>query len=233
MRGRQTSSVTNGCGDKRMSTKIITTSLKKEITTKWSIHFPGMGIYKPMWLMNVCGPLAVGIALLVKSDKTVYEPMMHIHNLCVPDENVSLNIPVESGLIYIKSDDDEEYINAIQDLKRDTYIPFNGDVDFDELIESLMKHYQVTLYKANLLKIMLYLAVWSGSRSKYENIKKFVDLQIADNLGIFGDISVRNSFISTFPNGLDDTEKVRETVKQQKQLLRLLDLPQRELNVTE
>lgn len=75
-----------------MSGKILTPSLKRKITQKWSDYFPEFGIYKPMWLMNVCGPLAVGIALLVKSDKTVYEPIMHIHNLSMTQKEMSASM---------------------------------------------------------------------------------------------------------------------------------------------
>lgn len=214
-----------------MSGKIITASLRKKITNKWSTHFPGMGIYKPMWLMNVCGPLAVGIALLVKSDKTVYEPLMHIHNLCIPDDEISLNIPIESGLIYINSDDEEEYINAINNLKRDTYIPFEGDVDFNQLIVNMKQHYQTTDYKANLLKVLLYLAIWSGSNKEYEDIRAFVDLAITSSQEIFGDPTIKENFIKTLPESIDECAVLRKRVNQQKQELGLLKLPQRDLIV--
>lgn len=217
-----------------MSGKIITPSLKRKITQKWSDYFPEFGIYKPMWLMNVCGPLAVGIALLVKSDKTVYEPIMHIHNLCVPDDTVSLNIPIESKLLYIKSEDDRnEYISAIHYFRNKSYIPFEGDVDCKELIENMKKHFETTLYKANLLKIMLYISIWSDSHVIYNNVKSFVDMKIENHPDMFGDESIKRNFINTFPNNLSDCGKIRDTVIQQKQVLGLNDLPQRKLVIND
>ena len=214
-----------------MSGKIITTSLKKKITNNWSAYFSEMGIYKPMWLMNVCGPLAVGIALLVKSDKTVYEPLMHIHNLCIPDDEVSLNLPIESGLIYIKSDDEEEYIKAIHNLRRNTYIPFEGDVDFNQLIVNMKQHYRTTLYKANLLKILLCLAIWSGCNEIYEDIRAFVDSEIDSTPELFGNPIIKKEFIKTLPINLDECTSMRKRVEQQKKELCLMNLPQRQLIV--
>ena len=212
-----------------MSGKTFTMSLKKKITQNWNTYFPEMGVYKPMWLMNVCGPLAVGIALLVKSDKTVYEPMMHIHNLCVPDDAVSLNIPIESGLICINSDDKEEYLQAIHTFRQDTYIPFEGNVDVKQLIINLKQHYLITLYKANLLKVMLCLAIWTGENEIYHDIKQFVDIEFDSSQELFGDPLIKMNFIQTLPKGLDECETLRKMVNHQKQALRLQGLPQRKL----
>ena len=59
----------------------ITLSMKKKITNDWKELYPEMGIYKPMWLMNILGPLVVGLLLHIKSNKDRYIPTLHMHNL--------------------------------------------------------------------------------------------------------------------------------------------------------
>lgn len=208
--------------------KALTLSLKKEITRKWNEQFPGMGVYKTMWLMNVCGPLAVGIALLVKSDKIVYEPVFHIHNLCVDSEAVSLNVPIDA--LYIYADDTRnEYLKVSEKFKETSYIPFDGDVSLTDLIESFKIHFDVTCYKANLLQIMAYLAVWSGAEEVFDDVSRFVGNKLNDRPEMFGTEIVRKEFIETLPQDIDDSERLRRIVKEQEVKLKLTGLPHREL----
>ena len=50
-----------------MAAPKLTRTMKKEITKQWQAEFPSMGIYKNMWLMNIVGPIIVGLLLEVKS----------------------------------------------------------------------------------------------------------------------------------------------------------------------
>jgi|GEM_PF-1395273 hypothetical protein len=208
--------------------KSLTSALKKQITQKWNEQFPGLGVYKPMWLMNICGPLAVGIALLVKSDKTVYEPVFHIHNLCKDSEAISLNVPIDA--LYIYADDTRnEYLEVSRKFKENIYIPINGDVSLTALMENLKKYFDITCFKANLLQIMVYLAVWSGKEEIYDDVKHFVENKLNDCPEMFGTEIVRKEFIETLPKSIDECEKMRAIVREQEEKLKLTKLPHREM----
>ena len=208
--------------------KSLTSALKKQITQKWNEQFPGLGVYKPMWLMNICGPLAVGIALLVKSDKTVYEPVFHIHNLCKDSEAISLNVPIDA--LYIYADDTRnEYLEVSRKFKENIYIPINGDVSLTALMENLKKYFDITCFKANLLQIMVYLAVWSGKEEIYDDVKHFVGNKLNDCPEMFGTEIVRKEFIETLPKSIDECEKMRAIVREQEEKLKLTKLPHREM----
>ena len=208
--------------------KSLTSSLKKQITQKWNEQFPSMGVYKPMWLMNICGPLAVGITLLVKSDKTVYEPVLHIHNLCKDSEAVSLNVPIDA--LYIYADDTRnEYLEVSKKFKESSYIPIDGDVSLIALIESLKKHFDITCFKSNLLQIMAYLAVWSGAEEVFNDVKRFIENKLNDCSEMFGTEAVRKEFTETLPQSIDECEKMRVIVKEQEEKLKLTNLPHRKM----
>lgn len=208
--------------------KCITPKLKKEITQNWCSQFPGMGIYKDMWLMNICGPLVVGIALMLKLDNTIYKPVMHIYDLCNEQSMVGLMAPIDEKSIYV-DDKINAYLEVAEKFKQQTYIPFEGDVYLNQLIVNMKKNYDITYDPTSLLETMLSLAVWSGSSDVFNDVKEYVDYKISTQPDLFGTELVKNEFLESLPQNINDCEKYRNTVDIQIKTLKLTHLPRREL----
>lgn len=198
----------------------FTPSLKRKFTKEWNELFPYMGVYKNMWLMNICGPLAVGILLEVKSDRDRYIPTLHIHNLCEDFPVISLGVSMETKAIKI-NDVKNTYLHAADELKTNTFIPLSGDVVLEELIEQLkMYYFKFSLNPDIVLNYMIYLAAWSGHQKIFDYVMRFVKENITGN-----------SFFTAWslPRSIECSEQLRLTVKEQEQELKTLNLPHRNL----
>lgn len=208
----------------------LTQSLKKRITKEWNELFPYMGIYKNMWLMNICGPLAVGILLEVKSNRDRYTPILHIHNLCEEFPVISLGISMESEAIKI-NDVKNTHLNAADELKTHTFIPLSGDVVLTELIEQLKKYFfKYTLDPCTILDYMIYLAVWSGQQKIYDDVLKFVNKKIKwHRWHMFRNKDVYKEWYNGLPKNIEFSEQLRLIVQEQERKLKTLNLPHRKL----
>ena len=206
----------------------LTPSMKSKITKGWNTHFPEMGIYKPMWLMNICGPLAVGIILQDKFDKTVYTPLLHIHNLCLDFPAVSFGVSIETENVPV-SDSEEAYIACISKLKSETYIPLEGTIDLNELLMNMKSYFSKAWYKSELLSYMIYLAAWSGSESVFHDIYSYVTEKIEGCNEIMQVKNRKEKWLSSIPHDLSCTDTLRKKVKEQEEKLKLTKLPHREM----
>lgn len=198
----------------------LTPSLKRKFTKEWNELFPYMGVYKNMWLMNICGPLAVGILLEVKSDRDRYIPTLHIHNLCEDFPVISLGVSMETKAIEI-DDVKDTYLYAADELKANTFIPLSGDVILAELIEQLkMYYFKFSLNPDIVLNYMIHLAAWSGKQKIYDYVMRFV----AENIKC-------NDFFTewSLPKSAECSEQLHTTVQEQEQKLKTLNLPHRNL----
>ena len=203
------------------------TLLKKSITNDWNKLFPYMGVYKNMWLMNICGPLAVGILLEVKSDRTSYIPTLHIHNLCQEFPVVSLGISMEIKEIEI-NDVNKTYLYAANELKKNTFIALSGDVVLNELLEQLKVYfYKFKLNPIIVLEYMVYLAVWSGCHNIYHDVMGFVVDNIKKHSDMFRDDDVYREWYQMLPQDINCVNKLRSVVKEQELKLKTLKLPHR------
>ncbi len=203
------------------------TLLKKSITNDWNKLFPYMGVYKNMWLMNICGPLAVGILLEVKSDRKSYIPTLHIHNLCQEFPVVSLGISMEIKEIEI-NDVNKTYLYAANELKKNTFIALSGDVVLNELLEQLKVYfYKFKLNPIIVLEYMVYLAVWSGCHNIYNEVMGFVVDNIKKHSDMFRDDDVYREWYQMLPKDINCVNKLRAVVKEQELKLKTLKLPHR------
>lgn len=198
----------------------LTPMLKKKITQEWNEQFPYMGVYKNMWLMNICGPLAVGILLEVKSDRSIYTPTLHIHNLCSDFPVISLGILLETKSIKV-NDSNNKYLIAANELKKNTFIPLSGDVILIELIEQLKIYFHKFILNPDIvLNYMIYLAAWSGQQNIYDDVIKF----------IFENGRTDNFFTAwSLPKNAECSERLHLIVQEQEHKLKTLNLPHRNL----
>lgn len=211
----------------------ITATMKKKITNDWKALYPSMDIYKPMWLMNILGPLAVGILLHIKSGKDRYTPTLHVHNLAKEFPVVSLGIEITDNNEYISTMSPEgKYKEMSMSLNARAIIPLEEDVDINLILDSL-KTYCDSLPdgpKLEIFEYMLYIAGWSGNGAIINMAEKYIKSKISlfdsNFLERSGGVDI---WFKNLKESTHDTKKLRETVKQQIIELKLDKLPVRNI----
>ena len=212
----------------------LTRTIKKQITKEWNELFPSMGIYKNMWLMNILGPLAVGVLLEVKSDNERYIPTFHVHNLSQNTDFVTLTVSVTDGLndISLKSKKDK-YKSIAQNLKNKAIIPYEGDVEIDLLIMHLKKEYEkrfIVGERKAICSMLMYLAGWSGNPFLRNDIEKYIEQKIAEGqLNISEDVNEVENFYNELKHNTELSLQLHNNVEQQIKLLKMENLPRREI----
>lgn len=211
----------------------ITATMKKKITNDWKELYPSMGIYKPMWLMNILGPLAVGVLLHIKSDKDRYIPTLHVHNLAEEFPVISLGIEITDNNKYISTISPEgKYKDIATSLNTKAIIPLEGDIDISLIIDNLTKYCDRLPDgpKLEVFKYMLYIARWSGEEVIISEVEKYIKSKISlfkvDMLERSGGVDV---WFNNLKESTQDTKKLRETVNQQIIELKLDKLPVRNI----
>lgn len=214
-----------------MSFPVITKAKKKEITAKWNEVFPEMGVYKPMWLMNTLGPLVVGLCLEVQSNRDTYYPKLHLHNLLKEQEVIYFQMIVKKPTYSITTVSKEEKINRIMnELKNNTFIPTEGDIRYYDLIER-MKSFCWQTYgseQITILRVLLYLARWTGSQKEEDDIVKFcVEMLNQEKLAFMAE--EKDEWLAETLSEIGDTDTIRQIAIQEKEKFGLNSLPHREL----
>lgn len=220
------------------STKPLTRKMKAEITKQWQELFPYMGIYENMQLLNICGPLAVGIHLYVDSDRTKYTPCLHVHNLCLTDGVLYLLLPVElRERFYFSistSDPPDKYIKFAEKLAKKSVVPMEGDIYLRDLIETLKKYFYIYWNHIEVIEIITYLVYWSGSAEIIADARKFGEKAI--HWLITGPERVKYQqpelLVEKYKklvDKLEHTPDLQRIVEQQIIAMKMKDLPRRKM----
>ena len=186
-----------------------------------------------MWLMNILGPLAVGVLLHIKSDNDRYIPTLHIHNLSEESPVISLGVEITDDNKYISTISPEgKYKDISMSLASKAIIPLEGDVDINLIIDNLTKYCDRLPDgpKLEVFKYMLYIARWSGEEAIISEVERYIKSKIC----LFQvDILERSGGVDNWFNKLkestQDTTQLRETVNQQIIELKLDKLPVRNI----
>lgn len=214
-----------------MSFPVITKTKKKEITAKWHEVFPEMGVYKPMWLMNTLGPLAVGLCLEVQSNRDTYYPKLHLHNLLKEQEDIYFQMIIEKPTYSITTVSKEEKINRIMnELKNNIFIPTEGDVKYCDLVEKMKRYCWQTnaSYQLTVLRVLLYLARWTGSQKEENDILRFCE-EIWNQEKLAFIAEKKDKWMTEKVSEIGDTDTIRQIAIQEKEKFGLNSLPHREL----
>ena len=160
--------------------KKFTRKMKTEITKQWQEQFPSMGIYENMWLINLLGPIVVGLLLEVKSGNDMYYPALHLDILGKEDdEDVSLFIKITDGFQSISNiSPPDKYIKLANMLKAKAIFPLEGDVKLQTIIDSLKKYTKNKGYDRDLhgaLIILGYLSKWTGDEAVMKDSCNFIN----------------------------------------------------------
>lgn len=194
-----------------------TSQSKNKITMEWNDLFPEMGRYKSMWLMNIVGPIAVGIILQVKGDKTIYEPSLHLHDLGSNTDFVSLTGEISADFDYVSTiSAPDKYIKLANKLKAKAIIPLSGDLTFEEIKICLCEYYRkcISEEKYDFLVMYLRVAIWAGNEDEIEKAYNLLKTKFK---------------YKNIDKLLEPAETLKERVEKNIMNLKLNKLPRREI----
>jgi hypothetical protein len=223
--------------------------LKKIITKEWGNEFPTLTILKPTRLIRRNGPILVGICLDRESNPEVYKPIVHIHNLCYIDSDISISL---AG--YVLSDKglptvvklkyhSETFLHFVQKIKLDYPFTDKSEMSFNDIVVATQKYvtgrtapYQHKPYN-DLITIAAYLGKKEYALESLENFSAIISEWPDRAFNIIGSVDKwRNSLLEL----IDNTDKLRETVDQEivkHKLVKFMDngliWPEKPLNLWE
>jgi hypothetical protein len=152
--------------------RVLNKSVEKQITDDWHRELPNLGIYKPRWLMRRVGPLLVGICLDRDSGGDVYKPIFHVH--CLGKEAPAVFLTLLTQLRSERSGGpdfvqvrfhDEKYKEAAARMVRQSLLPLEGDLTFEQIIAAYRTYLQSSwgrLTPVLLYRDMIILLAWGG-----------------------------------------------------------------------
>ena len=214
--------------------KKFTKQEKRRITEDWVKYYPSMGIYKNMWIMNIIGPIAVGVSLEMGSNQDYYTPTAHIHDLTDQDDFISLvgAITYKNKMISKRAEDGKAFELA-ENLRERALIPLEGSMQIEHLAEILIKYYNVCDFndKGYILKMYLNVFAWSGDRAKSQKALSFVlkKLKLLYLKRWFDDREEYSLWKKSFNDVANSPEMVKTIVEKNIERLDLLNLPKRKL----
>lgn len=154
----------------------LTPALKNSVTRDWRNHFPSLGVYKPMWLMKMHGPVVVGICLDSPPSRDYYKPFFHVHCLLRPWPSISLALDYQvrdrrcfdlrRQICLTKHT--EEHVEAIEFLKNATPELDFTKFDWPRLVGMYCEYvrqkrtYNIAKYCYNIFADIILLARWCG-----------------------------------------------------------------------
>ena len=150
----------------------LTVLLARRITEDWAREFPGLGIYKPLWLLRRAGPLLVGVCLERSAAGDLYRPCFHVHFLGREFPCVSLTLA--TGLPSGRSDapgfipvrrHQETYKAAAAAMAGQSPLPLAGDLRLGQVLRAY-RAYAATptgqLEPVLLYRDAILLTAWAG-----------------------------------------------------------------------
>lgn len=156
---------------------------KNEITKKWNDLFPTMGVYKDMWLIQIIGPVAVGLRLEIGSNRDLYKPILHIHDLAEDDEVVTLVGAIDAGYDYISTkSDSQKYLRLAEILKEKSIISLVDNLESEEFINQLFLYAKKCSSDDRIfvLKMCLRAAIWFEKKELMESAMRFLKNELGN-----------------------------------------------------
>src|SRR5262249_33115584 len=117
----------------------LTAATRRSITDDWHARFPSLAIYEPMHLLRRCGPGLQGIALNPGSDRTFYDVVWHIHNLCFPHSSIVLAPQKKAGLVPVASHT-VRLATAVERVRAVALLPLDGPVGLTDVLSAYREY---------------------------------------------------------------------------------------------
>lgn len=220
--------------------KSLTPEAKKRITKGWAECFPEMGIHEPMHLLRRVGPLLIGIALERDSGNHRYTPTFHVHNLASDVGHITLTLA--QPLVTNRNGATEsievrwhetKFRDAAQRLAQQALLPFAGDLSLDAVLAAYRTHLDrgdVLRYQSVLYEDMALICSWASQQDKVRQIVQSgrEDMQTWPNY-VREKIGNLDSWASRLMGLASNSVGVRAVVEKEIQLLKIHDIPKRNL----
>lgn len=217
-----------------MSRLKLTKSLKSSITAEWHKHFPSLGIYKPMWLMNRLGPLIVGLLLEVTGGAEYYCPTFHVHSLLRPFSIISLQLKIRTRdvAVYPGRDHSKVVDELSTTIREIAVIPYEGVISLNEVLNAYRNYFARPnrIEKSGEYADLALLSAWCGNSLEAHRCLKYAEEALAKwpeyALARLGGL---DAWIEGLRTKAADVERLRSTVSEEIEKLKLGKLPTREL----
>lgn len=124
-------------------TEQYTAKQKRIITNDWRDALPSLGKDRNLYLYNRVGPLVVGIWLKMGRLSGFYCPLCCVHNLCneFPYPGLTATLRIEGDMIR-PDQHNQMYIKEAESLMQKAYIPLDGDLSIDVIIEGYERYFK-------------------------------------------------------------------------------------------
>lgn len=209
----------------------ITKKIKYEITQEWNEYFKTMSCLKPMWLINILGPLIVGVCLEVKSDSDRYYPRLFLHNLANVREDITFDLSITKStyIISLKSSA-VKMETIIGELLNNSVVPIQGDVSYKDLTNNIKIFCRNTYGSSQLsvLKLLFYLAGWTGSTAFMNDIITFSE-EILEQGNVHLSTEKKEIWIKDILNEVRNPIELQDNVSAEKKKWKLEDFPCRKI----
>lgn len=213
-----------------MSLPKITKSMKKDITAFWNEFFPEMGVYKPMFLMNILGPFSVGISLEIQSERDRYFPTLYLQNLSKEVDYIAYEVAIHKEYIRPTATKEKTVRRIIQELQENIFIPTSGNILISDMVSNLKSYCEETYVglRYPVILSLIYLAGWSGQTDIILDIKEFSEYVIRKG-GIFKTYKEADQWLEELFKKIQDTEGLKQAVIRMEKKFGYEKLPHREL----
>jgi hypothetical protein len=138
--------------------KLSTKATKLAISKDWQGVVSSLGIYKPLHLLELAGPIALGIYLEPSRGADVYTPIGHLHCLAIEFPVISLGVSVSVKDVSMRAHG-TEIIAGRWDMLR-TAMPLLGERPCR--LSTLWKQYEAGVGDGRFPVVTAYLPVYSA-----------------------------------------------------------------------
>ena len=153
---------------------IYTKKDKAVITRDWESQFKEFKKYKPLTISNRVGPLVMNIMLKMSRAGNFYTPVLYVHNLCREFPCFTLTLRCKAGIVSPEQHN-KIYIDEAIKVKNESYIPVNGDITIDTVIEGYERYFKNPIMDSYLdYEDLVLFCGWTGQADKIEYTLKLV-----------------------------------------------------------
>lgn len=140
--------------------KRLTTKAGKAVLTELWFQCPsGMGMYKPLRLLKIAGPVGIGIYLEPTRAGDAYTPIAHLHSFATEFPTISLTPAVSSQLMSLRGSTAANVAEAFASLT--ALMPIVGDVPAVSCSD-LLRIYEANLAEGRFPVVTAYLPICSA-----------------------------------------------------------------------
>lgn len=213
----------------------LTRQLKQQITRDWNLQLPGLGIYGPMQLLRMCGPLLIGVCLDRDSGNDGCRPTFHVHSLSKEHHGISLTMCHRLLTLRTGAEDRisvmghaQRHVEAAQRMNEQALLPLSARVSLQMVIEAYQAYLQRPgrQWAVHMLEDVITLLVACG---KTDHATHFLERTVAEMKSwperVLAQMEPINNWAGKMKRLIDNPDLVHQTVSEQAARLKVEKLP--------